>query len=97
MENCSDGVDNDGDGLVDCLDEDCGVLGFEGRVVVNDPTCPTRTNGRIIINGAVAGVNYQYSINNGQTFQASSTFNNVPPGSYQILVRTLDNLSLIHI
>ena len=90
VEICSDGLDNDGDGLVDCMDEDCGVLGFEGRVVINDPTCPTRTNGSIIINGALEGLSYQYSIDGGQTFQSDSRFNNVSPGAYPILVRTLD-------
>jgi gliding motility-associated-like protein len=54
------------------------------NVVTIHPTCTTPT-GTIIITPP-AGNNLEYSIN-GTIYQASTTFNNVPPGNYQITVR----------
>ncbi|MEL6637326.1 MAG: gliding motility-associated C-terminal domain-containing protein [Bacteroidota bacterium] len=54
---CSDGLDNDGDGLIDCLDDDCADifpdgcatcfndgLSFADSVLAYNPTCPGNTN-----------------------------------------------------
>src|SRR6185436_55564 len=38
---------------------------------------------------ATGGVNYEYSINGGTSWQSSNVFNNVSPGTYAVLVRTV--------
>lgn len=50
-----------------------------------DATCTT--NGSITIT-ASGGSTYEYSINGGTTWQASNTFNNLTPGTYNVLTRT---------
>lgn len=54
--------------------------------VDTDPSCGNN-NGSIEINisGGIAPI--QYSIDNGATFQASSTFSNLPDGTYNIIVK----------
>lgn len=52
-------------------------------VAATDPACG-QSDGVIVITASDPAV--QYSVDNGATFQASNTFNGLPPGSYQVLI-----------
>ena len=54
--------------------------------VVIDATCGN-SDGSITINASGGSGNYNYSINNGASFQPSNTFNTLPSGSYDVVVR----------
>lgn len=55
------------------------------NVVANDPTCGnTNGNLNVLVNGGAGG--YQYSINNGTTFQGNAYFSNLGPNTYYIQV-----------
>ena len=57
----------------------------------NYPTCWNSTDGSITINaGGGSGV-YTYSINNGETYQSSAQFNNLPRETYYIRVKDSNN------
>ncbi|HEV7329993.1 MAG TPA: gliding motility-associated C-terminal domain-containing protein, partial [Flavisolibacter sp.] len=57
-------------------------------VMVTDPNC-TNAKGSIVINSTAGGTgsNYQYSKDNGTTFQAGNSFNDLLPGEYTIIVK----------
>jgi gliding motility-associated-like protein len=56
-----------------------------------DANCST--NGSITITASGGGgANYEYSINGGNTWQSSNSFNNVPAGTYSVLARTVGAL-----
>ena len=87
LEICGDNIDNDGDGLKDCFDSDCGVLNIPS-VLSTNPTlfnCPNPNDGTITV--ATLGVGYEYSKNNGSTWQASPIFTGLTEGSYNIKAR----------
>jgi hypothetical protein len=52
-------------------------------VTVTQPTC-TSPSGTITVTSPI-GTGITYSINGGTTFQASTVFNNVPPGNYSVV------------
>lgn len=54
-------------------------------VIKTDPDCTTTTGNITITSPTTSG--YQYSINNGGTYQASPTFNNLDAGTYIVKVR----------
>ena len=54
---------------------------------VTQPTCATPT-GSIVANATGNGA-LEYSVNNGVNWQTSSTFNDLAPGSYNLVVRLL--------
>ncbi len=56
------------------------------NVAVTDPTCNGDTDGSIIITASGGTSPYQYSIDNGVTFQASNTFTGLGAGVYDIVV-----------
>lgn len=61
---------------------------LDATVTSTDVTCFGASNGSIIITGATGGFGtYQYSINNGGTWQGSGNFVNLGPGTYQVLIR----------
>jgi len=67
---------------------------FELLITAVDAKNPTGcgiNDGNIIIT-ATGGDNLVYSIDNGDTFQASNIFENLPAGIYTIIVRTTDDL-----
>lgn len=80
---CGNGIDDDSDGLTDCFDNDCGPIN-PAAITVN-PTCPYPYDGQIVLNAT--GNNLQYSIDNGETWQASNTFNNLTHGNYLAIIR----------
>jgi gliding motility-associated-like protein len=55
------------------------------NVATTDPTCGNN-NGQIVITAAGGQTPYQYSIDNGVTFQASNTFGSLGTGTYDIVV-----------
>jgi hypothetical protein len=57
-------------------------------VSTTNATCLGVNNGLIQVNGVSGGAApYQYSIDNGTTFQPSNTFSSVAPGSYQVVAK----------
>ncbi|HKR04766.1 MAG TPA: SprB repeat-containing protein, partial [Bacteroidia bacterium] len=58
--------------------------------VVVDAACGT-SNGSITINVVGGTGALQYSNNNGASFQASNTFNNLPAGNYDLVVKDANN------
>ncbi|MDJ1482960.1 T9SS type A sorting domain-containing protein [Cytophagaceae bacterium YF14B1] len=55
--------------------------------VTNYPVCYKQTNGKIRLQVSGGFPPYQYSIDNGQTFSSSATFDNVASGTYAIFVK----------
>ena len=83
-EDCTNGTDDDGDGLIDCADDDCKPI--ISNVAVTQPTCVNKTGGQIVITASGSGT-LTYSINNTASYQASNTFSNLSVGQYIIRVR----------
>lgn len=57
------------------------------------PSSCVLNNGTIDVIGTGGAGGYQYSIDNGVTFQSGTTFTNLGPGSYPILVQDLNGCS----
>jgi hypothetical protein len=91
---CTDGLDNDGDGLTDCADSDCPKPVITNVLATQPTVCPAANNGQITI--TATGANLQYSINNGQTWQASNVFYGLTAGIYQIKVRIVGGCELVY-
>ena len=83
-EACSDGIDNDGDGLVDCLDENC-TPRIEDVLITQPVICPDLNDGQIefLVNQS----NIEYSIDSGMTFVQDPIFSALTPGSYHVFIR----------
>ena len=87
IEICGDNIDNDGDGLSDCADSDCGILSI-ATVLSTNPTllnCPNPNDGTITV--VSLGVGYEYSKDNGSTWQSMPVFTGLTEGSYNIKAR----------
>ncbi|MCB9339041.1 MAG: hypothetical protein H6577_13000 [Lewinellaceae bacterium] len=84
-ENCTDGIDNDGDGLIDCDDPDCGLS------LTASPTNATcgSNNGQVSISASGGSGNYEYS-SDSITWAGSNLFANVLPGNHTFYVRNGD-------
>ena len=82
---CNDGIDNDGDGMIDCADGECGMPTISSVNIAHPDNCPNLDNGLITIEAL--GLNLEYSINGGSTYQSSNIFNNLENGSFTIRVR----------
>ena len=82
---CGNGIDDDGDGLIDCSDGDCGSPSNVSATIIQ-PNCADN-NGYIEIEAT--GNNLQYAITLTGTIQYQDTniFEEVPPGQYVIRVR----------
>lgn len=85
-EDCTDGIDNDGDGLVDCDDPGCGLGGSTNKI---DAGCGV-SNGSITITATGGSGSYEYSSNN-TTWSSSNTFTNLAPGSYVFYARNANS------
>lgn len=81
---CSDGLDNDGDGLVDCADDSCQPI-LEDILVRSPIICPSLTDGQIEISTLLTDV--EFSIDSGLTYQASNVFDALEAGLYYIFLR----------
>lgn len=86
LEICNNGIDDDGDGRIDCEDPDCGV----GVPIITQvaPRCSTCSDGVITVNSIYSD---NVSIDGGQTWVPSSgdpwipvVFDNLPFGDYPI-------------
>jgi gliding motility-associated-like protein len=62
-----------------------GTFPYFTSAVVNATGCNTN-NGQVTLTPAGGTPPYQYSINDGASFQASNVFGNLGPGSYSILI-----------
>lgn len=83
VEICNDSIDNDNDGLLDCMDDDC-LKPSINEIFVKNPTqlsCPKPNDGYIFINALNAN---QFSINGGNTYQTGIIFNDLMGGTYDI-------------
>ena len=85
---CGNGNDDDGDGDTDCADTDCGPT--ISSVISSDITNCNITDGTITITGADGSGNYEYSINNGFTWETTSTYTGLAAGSYNVMIRNVD-------
>ena len=54
-------------------------------VVSVEPTC-NASNGSLVITATGGTGNLQYSVDNGDTFQNSGSFQNLPAGNYEVLI-----------
>lgn len=85
VEICNNGIDDDGNGLIDCNDSVCGNVTVSAVAKVNPSNCPVLDNGQLTI--TATGDDLEYSIDNGATYQASNVFNGLSAGSYIVRVR----------
>ena len=91
---CNDGIDNDGDGLIDCNDTDCTTPTITGFTAF-DETC-NNANGSITINftDEPNQTTIEFSIDGGQTWTFTSadnlgtfTISNLSAGTYSLWAR----------
>lgn len=80
---CSDGVDNDEDGLMDCMDSDCVAL-IEEIIVVAPISCPDFSDGSIIV--GLDPTRYQISGDGGASYESGTTLSGLTAGSYELSV-----------
>ena len=81
---CNNGIDEDGDGLIDCADPDCKPIILSVTTV--QPTCINKTSGQITITASGSGI-LSYSIKNETVWQSSNIFTNLGVGQYTIRVK----------
>lgn len=83
---CDNGLDDDGDGFIDCADSDCTPI--INNVAVNPTQCPSNSNNGSIVIDATGSSTLEYSISNEPNYQSSNTFTNLGPGLYTVRVRS---------
>ena len=86
VELCTDGIDNDEDGLVDC-DDISSCTPENPNLNINAPGGCDGRPALIRINGVTGNASYSLD---GITFQEDSIFTDLPAGDYQIFVRKND-------
>jgi hypothetical protein len=73
---------------VSVQDESCSTAVFlSAQILTSLANCENVCNGSILINPIGGTAPYQYSINNGTTFQSSNIFSNLCGGSYSVVVK----------
>lgn len=81
---CTDGIDNDNDGLIDCADIDC--VPMVSNIVVTLPdNCPSLNNGSISY--TTSSPNVEWSIDNGVTYDTAMTYTDLEEGNYTLIFR----------
>ncbi len=85
IEICNNGLDDDGNGLIDCDDDECSADGLLSISKTNPNNCPSLNNGQITITAGSPGL--EFSINGGVSYQSSNVFNGLAPGNYYIRLR----------
>ena len=95
QEICDNGIDDDGDGQIDCADGDCGTPTITSVNEVSPTDCTTANNGQITI--TATGSFLVYSIDEGTTFDISPVFENLAEGTYTIAVKnTITNCKVYY-
>jgi hypothetical protein len=81
---CTDGLDNDGDGLTDCTDPDCGQPVITSISTI-DPTpidcSTTKSDGSFVISNTGGDI---FSLDMGVTTQGSNSFSGLMAGTYSV-------------
>ena len=83
-ENCFDGIDNDGDGFIDCEDGNCGQPTIHNITQSISNNCLTLNDATLTIDAT--GNNLEYSLTNGFISQKSNVFTGLAVGIYDIMV-----------
>ena len=84
-ENCTNNIDDDGDGDTDCADSECQPI--ITNVTNQEPSCAGNgQNGQITITATGQG-SLSYSILNSPVWQSSNIFTNLQSGQYLIRVK----------
>jgi len=81
---CTDGLDNDGDGLIDCADENCQPP-IEALSLRSPAICPNLNDGQIEVSSLLPDA--EFSIDSGMTYQVSGVFDSIVPGIYHVFIR----------
>ncbi len=84
---CNDGIDNDGDGDIDCEDSDCPVPIIDSVRLITFSCSDSLGKISIYPNDT----NYQFSINGGLDYSNSNNINIYNIGSYLVTVRDKSN------
>ena len=88
---CNNSTDDDGDGLIDCLDPDCQVL-ITGSAV--NVTCAGAGNGAVNLNVRGGTGNYTYAWANGAT---TEDLTGIGAGSYTVTVTDASGCSAMQV
>ena len=82
---CSDGIDNDDDGLVDCDDPDC-IPMIADVDIVDASDCPDLSDGAISLINDLEG-NFSISIDSGATYVAGTQVTDLSIGRYNVFIQ----------
>ncbi len=86
VEICDNGIDDDEDGMIDCMDDDCtmGIDTLDWPLMVTGATCPTNDNGVLEID--ILNNGYEFSLD-GNSYTALPRFDSLAPGVYTLFIR----------
>ena len=96
---CGNQIDDDGDGLIDDEDEECGPADFEFELTEDDCTAEINVyDGSIdiIIPIGIAATDYLYKLE-GQisgSFQGDPFFDNLPAGEYEVYSKSIETSAI---
>ena len=90
---CNNGIDDDGDQLVDLQDPDCRFPVFEVEILPAgcDESGTPQMNGAITVVMPYGSAVYEYRLGNGP-YQDNPMFTDLVPGSYEVYVRNKTTL-----
>ncbi len=89
-------IDDEGDNAVQgfTIDEPSSILIF--KITKTDVSCNGADDGTITISATGGTAPLEYSINNGVSFQSSSSFTSLAPGDYNIVVQDVRGCSKVY-